>query len=78
VRSLADGSGLLTQGIERIDFLGGPRGLDSGLTAEGLSVRLPEARPSAHGASLRLYLEPKSHSRRLQDRTHERGPSYDS
>lgn len=78
IRSLADGSGLLVQDIRQVDLLGGPAALTWERAPDGLRVRLPEERPSEVGLSLRLYLEPRRHQRRLQNPTHEHGPSYDS
>ncbi|MDH4442462.1 MAG: alpha-L-fucosidase [Rhizobium sp.] len=77
IRSLADGSGLHTRGIRRIDLLGGPSDLEWTRNEDGLSVILPPHRPSEVGLSLRLYLEPRRAQRRHQNPTHEHGPSYD-
>lgn len=78
IKCLAEGCGLLMQGIRRIDLLGGGNGLRWQRTSEGLIVTLPDKLPTRNALVLRLMLEPKRVHRRLQEPTHENGPSYDS
>ena len=78
IKCLAEGCGLLTQGIKRIDLLGSANGLAFARKPDGLSVTLPKAVPGRHALVLRICLEPRVNHRRLQDPTHEHGPSYDS
>jgi alpha-L-fucosidase len=76
--SLGSGSWPLTQGILRIDLLGGPKGLVFQCVPDGLQVTLPGVRTAEHSLVLRLYLDPPARLRRLVDPTQEHGPSHDA
>jgi alpha-L-fucosidase len=78
IRSLAAGSGLLLKDICQIVLLGGQKNLPFTRADDGLRLQLADQKPADYALVLELYLNPALHQRRLQDRTFEHGPSYDS